>query len=535
MTDNNQSDVPVVQEIERYEAPKSTTAAAQAGDCETIDAEEPRTPLPKFQLFIVLLIQFSEPITAVVIYPFVNQFVRDTGITGGDDRKTGYYAGVIESAFFFAEAATVFLWGWLSDRFGRRPILLLGPFGLTFAMLRFGYSTSFWPMVLSRCFQGVFNGNIGVSKTVMVELSDSSNIGDAFSMMPLMWSAGVTLGPIMGGVLSNPATRWPNVFGKIAVFVQHPYFLPCLVAGIISFFTFVIGFVGLKETLSSRIPSDNSTRDEERRRDSTDALLDHNDTPDYGTTATSSSTRAPSPSSSATLDSPQKPTDANTWESTSLSTILKSSRMQLIIANYTFLMFTDMCYVVLMPLMYSTSIETGGLGLDPYQIGMIMGVWGFCNAFVQINLVGKAIRRYGGASVYKVAYACYLISLLTFPMSSYFAQKNGGVGFGSGVMIALQLIFQFFAYMGYASIQVVIADAAPKSLLGSINGLVQMSGCIMRTIAPTFASSLFSMSIEDGILGGYMVYVVIYAILLVGIACSTRLMDQRSRQASRSA
>jgi len=60
-----------------------------------------RTPLPKFQLFLVCLIQFAEPLTASVIYPFVNQFVRATGITQGDDRKTGYYAGVIVSLLFY--------------------------------------------------------------------------------------------------------------------------------------------------------------------------------------------------------------------------------------------------------------------------------------------------------------------------------------------------------------------------------------------------------------------------------------------------
>jgi hypothetical protein len=62
--------------------------------CDTTQLEKP-TPLPKFQIFIVLLIQFAEPITALVIYPFVNQFVRETGITNGDERKTGYYAGII--------------------------------------------------------------------------------------------------------------------------------------------------------------------------------------------------------------------------------------------------------------------------------------------------------------------------------------------------------------------------------------------------------------------------------------------------------
>jgi MFS family permease len=137
-----------------------------------------RTPLPTFQLLIVSLVQFSEPVTATVIYPFINQFVRETGVTGGDERKTGYFAGIVvsthcysnsqpftrlrqESVFFLAEALTVFHWGWASDRYGRKPILLLGPLGLSIFMGVFGLSRSFWLLVVSRCFQGVFNGNLG--------------------------------------------------------------------------------------------------------------------------------------------------------------------------------------------------------------------------------------------------------------------------------------------------------------------------------------------------------------------------------------
>ncbi len=54
-----------------------------------------RTPLPAFQLGIILFIQAAEPITASVIFPFVNQFVLESGVTGGDERKVGYYAGII--------------------------------------------------------------------------------------------------------------------------------------------------------------------------------------------------------------------------------------------------------------------------------------------------------------------------------------------------------------------------------------------------------------------------------------------------------
>jgi len=53
------------------------------------------TPLPKFQLFIAVFVQIAEPVTCTVIYPLVNDLIRDLGITGGDETKTGYYVGVV--------------------------------------------------------------------------------------------------------------------------------------------------------------------------------------------------------------------------------------------------------------------------------------------------------------------------------------------------------------------------------------------------------------------------------------------------------
>lgn len=57
----------------------------------------PKKPVPTAQLAILLLIQFAEPVTSTVIYPFINQFVGDTGVMHGDEKKTGYYAGLIVS------------------------------------------------------------------------------------------------------------------------------------------------------------------------------------------------------------------------------------------------------------------------------------------------------------------------------------------------------------------------------------------------------------------------------------------------------
>ena len=92
------------------------------------------------------------------------------------------------------EALCVMQWGRASDRFGRKPILLAGLCGLTISMLGFGLSTTYWTLVLSRCAAGALNGNVGVTKSMMAELTDESNRAQGFAYMPLIWVLGSTIG-----------------------------------------------------------------------------------------------------------------------------------------------------------------------------------------------------------------------------------------------------------------------------------------------------------------------------------------------------
>jgi hypothetical protein len=53
--------------------------------------------------------------------------------------------------------------------------------------------------------------------------------------------------PIIGGLLARPAERWPDSFGKLALFREHPYFLPCMFAASFSLFCALFAFIFLKE------------------------------------------------------------------------------------------------------------------------------------------------------------------------------------------------------------------------------------------------------------------------------------------------
>ncbi|KAF9052457.1 hypothetical protein BDZ89DRAFT_1107678 [Hymenopellis radicata] len=217
------------------------------------------SPLPKWQLAIVYGIQLIEPLSGTVILPWLPDCIRRTGVTGGQESKVGYYSGIIGSVFFVTECLTVVFWGRASDVYGRRPILLLGMqrFLRRYLPLRNYFVRSNWTVSFSLgirviikllvadgipSISRIFNGNIGVAKTVLAELVDSRRIGDVYALMPVMWGLGNAIGPVLGGVLANPAERWPSTFGKLALFQEYPYLLPCGVAAMLSLSIFITNY-----------------------------------------------------------------------------------------------------------------------------------------------------------------------------------------------------------------------------------------------------------------------------------------------------
>ncbi|KAH9158769.1 major facilitator superfamily domain-containing protein, partial [Lactarius sanguifluus] len=139
-------------------------------------AQRKPTPLPKTQLFLLLLVRLAEPIASYSISPYISELVSGLSIVGGDKRKVGYYTGLLMSLHYAAEAVTVLQWSRCSDHIGRKPILLLGLAGSVVSTILFGLSRSFWALVLSRCLNGVLNGNLGVIKSMIAELTDDSNV-----------------------------------------------------------------------------------------------------------------------------------------------------------------------------------------------------------------------------------------------------------------------------------------------------------------------------------------------------------------------
>ena len=96
------------------------------------------------------------------IFPYIYHMVKDFNITE-DESKISFYAGLVTSAFTFAEFSTGVMWGRLSDKVGRKPVLLTGLAGTGLSVLIFGFSPNLTVALTARALGGLLNGYVLVN------------------------------------------------------------------------------------------------------------------------------------------------------------------------------------------------------------------------------------------------------------------------------------------------------------------------------------------------------------------------------------
>ena len=179
------------------------------------------TPLPMKQMFMIGLVTFIEMIQFGMLFPFVYFMVKDFNVTD-DPRQLGRYVGLIASSFSIAQFFTSLPWGWISDRVGRRPVILIGMAGNAITCILFGASKTFWFALTMRSACGLLNGTVGVTKSMIGEMTDSTNRGLAFAIWESSFGIGQIIGPAIGGLLAKPAETLPDIFGNSDFFKEYP-------------------------------------------------------------------------------------------------------------------------------------------------------------------------------------------------------------------------------------------------------------------------------------------------------------------------
>ncbi|EJC99925.1 MFS general substrate transporter [Fomitiporia mediterranea MF3/22] len=435
-------------------------------DCATGRPEHGNeTPIPWGQFSITLVLQLAEPMSSQVIYPFVPQLIRETGVTGGDDKKVGYYVGIMQSIFFATQALTVLHWSRISDSVGRKPVILVGLLGLALSMYCFGLARSFPALVIARSLNGALNGNIGVVKSMMGELTDSTNVARAFAYQPISWSTGATIGPLIGGALSHPTERFPDLFGGNAFLEKYPYFLPCSIPATFSILAWFVTLVWLKETN----PTGFSVRALFRRilpRKKASLFLKID--PGRNTPAI-----------------PKAPP---------LRTLL-TRPVLLSTTTYALLSLLDIAYRALQPVFYATPRSLGGLGLPPHTIGIFLAFLGFANGVFQVSCFARLTKRWGNRRVYLLGIASAIPIFALFPVMSAIVHAEDQVKMqGDTVdvrispvlvgLVSLQLGLTLLLNMCYGSVFIYITAAA-----SAISLKLASTSTSIRPTRPAISSS----------------------------------------------
>jgi len=122
------------------------------------------------------------------------------------------------------------------------------------------------------------------------------------------------------------------------------------------------------------------------------------------------------------------------------------------LANHGFLSFLDQAQQALLPLMYSTSVELGGLSLRPDQIGIIMGAWGACNAVFQVTCFPKLMAKLGPKRLYVRCFTALLFTFSAFPILNTLARWYGNSHALIWITICCQMSFYTFVFMGYGKL-----------------------------------------------------------------------------------
>jgi hypothetical protein len=122
----------------------------------------------------------------------------------------------------------------------------------------------------------------------------------------------------------------------------------------------------------------------------------------------------------------------------------------LTIANYGSLSFLETANWMVLPLVYTASVQLGGLGLDPALMGACMAVWGILRSILQLTAFHRILNFLGLRRTFVVLLFGLVPSFLLFPINGTRAQ-NGGTGAVLLILVLLQLICSIGASMAYGA------------------------------------------------------------------------------------
>jgi len=168
------------------------------------------------KLLVLMAAAFLDMVGLLMIVPLLPFYVKRLSGDGvavlGGTLGVGTIAGFVVSAFTVAQLLSSPLWGRFSDRFGRRPALLIALSASAIAYLIFGFAHSLSMLLLSRIVQGAGGGTVGVIQAYVADATPPEQRARALGWLSAATNLGVALGPVLGSaaVWLGDVDLWPG-------------------------------------------------------------------------------------------------------------------------------------------------------------------------------------------------------------------------------------------------------------------------------------------------------------------------------------
>ncbi|CAL2238322.1 unnamed protein product [Prunus armeniaca] len=423
--------------------------------CKVEQRKELQRGLPIKMLVAVWLVVLSAALPISSLFPFLYFMIRDLHIAKREE-DIGYYAGYVGASFMIGRVLTSIFWGVVADRYGRKPVIIIGIAAVVIFNTLFGLSVNFWMAISTRFLLGCLNGLLGPIKAYASEAFREEHQALGMSTVSVAWGIGLIIGPALGGFLAQPADKYPNIFSQNSIFGRFPYFLPCLCISLFAFGVCIASF-WLPETLHKH---NGNTRLQD---DSYEAL----ETASYGSFAN---------------EGKQK-----TEEQIPKENLFKNWPLMSSIIVYCVYSLHDMAYTEIFSLWAVSPRKLGGLSFSTENVGEILAISGFGLFVFQITLYPFVERLLGPVMIARIG------GIITIPLLSSYPFIAMLSGFSLYLMLNIASVLKNVLSITIVTGMFILQNkAVDQRQRGAANGISMTAMSLFKAIGPAAGGALFS-------------------------------------------
>ncbi|XP_042489562.1 probable peptide/nitrate transporter At3g43790 isoform X2 [Macadamia integrifolia] len=382
-------------------------------------------------------------------------------------------------------ALTSTLWGMAADRYGRKPIIMIGTVSVLIFNTLFGLSTNYWMALSTRFILGGFNCVLGSIRAYATEICKDEYRALGQSVVSTSRGIGLIIGPAIGGYLAQPAEKFPHLFSKDSLFGRYPYFLPCLVISIFSGGVFIACF-WLPETLHMH-PKQNENSNDAHEGPScgTDEKEAIKETEDKG---------------SSSID----------------ENLLKNWPLMSTIIVYCVFSLHEMAYSEIFSLWAVSGKKYGGLSFTSQAVGQVLAISGFGLLLFQFFVFPLVEKSLGPIMTTRVS------AILSLPLTQSFPFMAGLSGFTLDLILNVVCIFKNALSVSTITGLFILQNVAvPQHQRAAANGISMTLMSLFKAFGPAGGGALFSWAqkrLDATFLpGDHLVFFVLNVITFVGV------------------